>query len=291
MAQARLEESLREALLEHSGSRLVQLCVQDHSNFAEPHIHYQAHTWRRGEETPRAHPWARLGFHGNDSVLGTLRAATMRVAGSDVRLHMHNDECQSTAKEFVELLWSTCHELTEAEAAALRIEDKAACPICLDALGAGDSLLCMPCDGGHVGHWECMQKWLGKASTCPCCRFELPASSSEQAKFEPLIEKTLAAVQQVILDGLDFSARAEAHPQHELASCSVCEEEESEEAMSSQPSEPAAAERKREPKAKAVGTPSTPAAKRERARIGWRWGFARSQLKRDDLGNAARGRG
>jgi len=112
-----------------------------------------------------------------------------------------------TPNEFLELLWSTCHMLSEDEAAALQ-HNKAGCPVCLCDFEAGDELCCLPCAGSHAGHWACMQPWLAKASTCPCCRFKLPEGETNRLTFEPLIEKTIGALERVKSDGLAHKSRA-----------------------------------------------------------------------------------
>ena len=106
-----------------------------------------------------------------------------------------------TNNEFLELLWSTCTTLSEDEAAALRSRDVAGCPVCLEAYKAGDELLCLPCDGKHAGHWACLQPWLEQAATCPCCRFELPTSNDDPTEVEQLVQKSVAAIEQVKRDG------------------------------------------------------------------------------------------
>lgn len=101
---------------------------------------------------------------------------------------------------FLDLLWSTCHTLADEEAAALRAQNKGCCPVCLDDLTAGDAILCMPCDGRHVGHWACMQPWLATAASCPCCRFEMQPASADEG--ERLIERRVAAAKHVVEDGM-----------------------------------------------------------------------------------------
>ena len=48
------------------------------------------------------------------------------------------------------------------------------CPICLVEYSKDDNVVVFPCEGAHNAHWVCMREWLGRASTCPTCRHELP---------------------------------------------------------------------------------------------------------------------
>lgn len=203
---------LRLRLEAHPGSAIVQICLQDHSDYDQPHVHLMVHTRAPGETSPRAHEWQTLGinrgvFSTTQDIAARLNEAAKSANGRDVDIsvHVHSDEkCKKTSEDFVHLLWSTCHTLTQDEAAALKAQDKGECPVCLTQLDAGDEVLCMPCDGAHSGHWGCMKPWLGKASTCPCCRFQLPSSNDERPQFDPLIESSLAAVKQIERDGEAF---------------------------------------------------------------------------------------
>ena len=42
------------------------------------------------------------------------------------------------------------------------------CPICLDALEEGQTVLDIPC--GHLFHEHCLRTWMNRASACPLCR-------------------------------------------------------------------------------------------------------------------------
>lgn len=53
------------------------------------------------------------------------------------------------------------------------------CAICLEGYTSGDEVACMPCL--HKTHWKCLEQWLARgASTCPTCRWTLPAVSSDR---------------------------------------------------------------------------------------------------------------
>jgi hypothetical protein len=205
------EDFLRQQLspAPREGSRLDQLCVTDHSDQVEPHIHVQAHVRHTGPSPDRivTSRWQR--FDGIS--VSDLRAAVCRVAGEQVRFHMHEDADQNkpVAKEFLELLWSCSTVLHEEEVAALVAQDESSCPICLGELQAGEEMVCLPCEGMHSGHWQCFHPWLQKASTCPCCRFELPVTSDDKDKFAPLIEQSLAALSKL---------KANAHEQSSVSS-------------------------------------------------------------------------
>jgi len=201
------ETVLRNALKAHPRGKIIKICVLLHVNNHEtPHVHIQVHTRAPDDDEAESRPWETVGVAQSpssnrrvtdDSVLAWLRAKAQEVnGGTVVPFHIHQDDKKpkGTAAEFVELLWSTCHVLTAYEAAAIRVE----CPVCLLEMQAGDELVCLPCDGAHVGHWTCMQPWLKQAASCPCCRFEMPTSSEEQERFDPLIQQTLKGVKQVI---------------------------------------------------------------------------------------------
>ena len=53
------------------------------------------------------------------------------------------------------------------------------CAICLEGYSSGDEVACMPCL--HKTHWKCVEQWLDRgASTCPTCRWTIPASGSDR---------------------------------------------------------------------------------------------------------------
>ncbi|GER43492.1 RING/U-box superfamily protein [Striga asiatica] len=47
------------------------------------------------------------------------------------------------------------------------------CAICREEMGAGREVCELPC--GHLFHWICVLRWLGRRDTCPCCRRRLPS--------------------------------------------------------------------------------------------------------------------
>jgi len=59
------------------------------------------------------------------------------------------------------------------------------CPICLDNIAPGDTLMTMPCL--HKFHSKCLAKWLSIRAVCPMCKYNLlsptapPAASSTSA--------------------------------------------------------------------------------------------------------------
>jgi hypothetical protein len=198
-----LETVLHNALEAHPRAKIVKVCVLVHVTRRDnPHIHIQVHTKAPNDVEAQSRPWQTVVVAQPnrrvtaESVLAWLRSRAQHVNGTAVPLHIHedNEKPKGAASEFVELLWSTCHTLTACEAATLRVE----CPVCLLEMEAGDELVCLPCDGAHVGHWQCMQPWLMQAASCPCCRFEMPTSSDEQEQFDPLIQQTLKGVKQMI---------------------------------------------------------------------------------------------
>lgn len=44
------------------------------------------------------------------------------------------------------------------------------CAVCLADFYHGEKLRALPCNGNHVFHGQCLQRWLSTNPTCPCCR-------------------------------------------------------------------------------------------------------------------------
>jgi len=148
------------------GAHLLQVCVQDHSASAPtPHLQLQLHF----SDAARS-AWVQH----NGATLGALREAIALVIGQRgqlIRLHVHAAARRKrTARECARTM--PCHTLTVEEAELI---DDPTCPICLEDLVAGDSLMVVPCAGLHKGHARCLRRWLEHESyTCPTCRHELP---------------------------------------------------------------------------------------------------------------------
>eukprot|EP00457_Paulinella_chromatophora_P007695 gb/GEZN01007719.1/.p1 GENE.gb/GEZN01007719.1/~~gb/GEZN01007719.1/.p1 ORF type:complete len:462 (+),score=4.20 gb/GEZN01007719.1/:75-1460(+) len=53
------------------------------------------------------------------------------------------------------------------------------CSVCTCDFTKGELLTQLPCK--HLYHFSCLQPWLGKANTCPTCRFELPRENPPRA--------------------------------------------------------------------------------------------------------------
>ena len=49
------------------------------------------------------------------------------------------------------------------------------CCVCMEGLESTDRVLGMPCDRRHLGHFECISRWVQEHASCPVCRFELPS--------------------------------------------------------------------------------------------------------------------
>ena len=135
-----------------------------------------------------------------------VRALSPQSARIVARAALQDDPSQSHGTlqrpqelSMIELLWTTCHTLTADEAQTLTKVGSACCPVCLDDVSEGDEILCVPCDAVHVGHWECLNKWLKQASSCPCCRFQLPDASQDPSRARGLIEHSLEAVKLLVL--------------------------------------------------------------------------------------------
>jgi len=180
------------------GSRITQLCVRDHSDRSTPHVHVQAHV-RDGAQEDSSSGWTMV-----EVTMDTLRAAARRCQqrcdSQPIRFHMHEDSpaTQPVAEELLDCLWSCACVLSEDQAAALVTSDKGTCPVCLVDLAAGAECVCLPCDGAHILHHDCMRTWLQKASTCPMCRFELPTQAvldrDGPALIDTLVNRSLASV-------------------------------------------------------------------------------------------------
>lgn len=57
-------------------------------------------------------------------------------------------------------------------------DDAASCAVCLEDYAAGEHAREMPC--GHRFHAKCILPWLEMHSSCPVCRFQLPAADDSK---------------------------------------------------------------------------------------------------------------
>lgn len=105
---------------------------------------------------------------------GVLEARRERIGR--VRTHLHEPPPTSSpaSQQVVQALPRLT--LGAAEATVLHGDGAGTCPICLAEYLEGEEVVCMPCNGLHKAHWACMGRWLEGASTCPTCRFALPAA-------------------------------------------------------------------------------------------------------------------
>uniref|UniRef100_A0A0A9EWC3 RING-type domain-containing protein n=1 Tax=Arundo donax TaxID=35708 RepID=A0A0A9EWC3_ARUDO len=53
------------------------------------------------------------------------------------------------------------------------------CPVCLEDYAAGERAREMPCR--HMFHANCIVPWLEMHSSCPVCRFQLPADDDNKS--------------------------------------------------------------------------------------------------------------
>ncbi|KAM0941092.1 putative transcription factor C2H2 family [Dioscorea sansibarensis] len=61
----------------------------------------------------------------------------------------------------------------------LKIQESTSCSICLEDFVVDTEVKEMPCK--HFFHSECVLRWLELHSSCPVCRFELPAEESKES--------------------------------------------------------------------------------------------------------------
>ncbi|RZR97576.1 hypothetical protein BHM03_00026795 [Ensete ventricosum] len=59
----------------------------------------------------------------------------------------------------------------------VKVEENTSCPVCLEDMDVGAEAREMPCK--HKFHGECILPWLELHSSCPLCRFQLPADESK----------------------------------------------------------------------------------------------------------------
>ncbi|KAJ4817059.1 RING/U-box superfamily protein [Rhynchospora pubera] len=60
----------------------------------------------------------------------------------------------------------------------IKIEEIASCPVCLEDFEIGDEAREMPCK--HHFHDSCIIPWLEMHSSCPVCRYEMPADEPKE---------------------------------------------------------------------------------------------------------------
>lgn len=136
------------------------------------------------------------------SLLSNVALEDFKAAANDgmqraIRFHMHEERSKqpSCDGDFLQLLASCTHSLSDSEAETLRTEGHSSCPVCLADFEGHDEIIFLPCDGQHAGHWSCILPWLQEAATCPQCRFALPAEgSADHETSRTLIQNTRAAV-------------------------------------------------------------------------------------------------
>lgn len=61
----------------------------------------------------------------------------------------------------------------------VKIEEAISCSVCLDDFGIGEEAREMPCK--HKFHSGCILPWLELHSSCPVCRFQMPANESKDS--------------------------------------------------------------------------------------------------------------
>ena len=61
-------------------------------------------------------------------------------------------------------------------------EGDASCPVCMQDLCDGDTVVVLPCK--HGMHPECIGPWLEQTNSCPTCRAELPTDDARYEKYK-----------------------------------------------------------------------------------------------------------
>jgi E3 ubiquitin-protein ligase AIP2 len=61
-------------------------------------------------------------------------------------------------------------------------EGDASCPVCMQDLFDGDTVVVLPCK--HGMHPECIGPWLEQTNSCPTCRAELPTDDARYEKYK-----------------------------------------------------------------------------------------------------------
>jgi hypothetical protein len=108
------------------------------------------------------------------------------------------DSCTNIPKELKHRTWSADTVCTNVECGSISAVEEKECPVCMDALEAGDLVSWSPnttCE--HVFHHCCIKEWLIKRKCCPCCRQTfLPVDQLEGLTKSKQIEELLLGQQQ-----------------------------------------------------------------------------------------------
>ena len=177
-----------------STAPIQQLCVQDHTTSATPHIHMMAH-FTDGETTA----W----FSFNDATVAELReeltAVRSRVgaAAPAVRIHLHGEsEKKAEVAEPAVVSALPGRLLTAREATLLSTDGAGSCVICMEEYVSGDEVAILPCL--HKAHRSCIAHWLERAATCPSCRYALPTTNLSASAMANLLEPAVRELSRLV---------------------------------------------------------------------------------------------
>ena len=172
-------------------ARIVQACIMDHggAGFSSPHMHVFLHF---ADETTTA--WQTFDGLNLMELKATLNRMKLRI-----RLHIHENKKAAPVAEPTAVSQLPRLKLTADNVACLQTDGASSCSICLSDYKVGDEIVALPCGGFHKAHWECLSNWLGRAATCPVCRFELPSKPSEaaDASYKRLVEAAVGEIERI----------------------------------------------------------------------------------------------
>ncbi|KAJ1911684.1 hypothetical protein H4219_005861 [Mycoemilia scoparia] len=77
----------------------------------------------------------------------------------------------------------TINSLPRREVTDSDVAKNAECPVCLEALSTGETVIDLPCE--HLIHRDCGEEWLKKHGTCPICRKHVSEGSNQRPNPPP----------------------------------------------------------------------------------------------------------
>ena len=119
----------------------------------------RGHIWLLPPDSPLRRPW-------RSNMVAVARPATADVGHAPIQIAQPLTEHQINALR---------HQCTLHSASSIPSDD---CAICYTPMSLGFGtphaadacIVRLPCGGGHVFHFRCVEPWLRKAKLCPTCR-------------------------------------------------------------------------------------------------------------------------